>query len=291
MQVLKCGVYPGGRQTISDSPLKNYPELPITDEQVKALLNLLDDVYGESDPKLQAFKNFRSVFPNGGQIHLELEADGCKDIFSLETKSSVGKGGSFAGVKMSTLKGGEYSRIVATGLDTVDAVKEKVSACLTTNRPDPPGPHILLGTYVPEGSKCYNFLSTGCEIINLLNRTYNLDYLERRHHDWLKEHLNYTCYLGGIQVPIVEYEVPRGEANACYLGGFQVPKDPNAKPTIEKRLGWLRLAVSGAAAYQDLAIAIYIADYLIPSVFDFFADFTVLTSASTDAQFLLDYLN
>ena len=88
--------------------------------------------------------------------------------------------------------------------------------------------------------------------------------LQRRHHEWLRDYLNYTNYLGGIQVPIIE------------------------SPSHETTIGWLRVSVSGAPnGWQDLMMAIIVAE-LASEMLGFYIDFDDLSATVPEASFLID---
>lgn len=215
-------------------------------------LSILSSMLGESNAASdeRSAHDFNYVFPEGWQVNLEVEFCNANHAFRLVTQSDNG-GGNFADAKMATLRKYNY---IATGCDKLDTI-QAMARDYFNDLKDIPTSALLTADFVTSMQTCLDIIQVGGSEVNLL---------QQKHREWLRDYLNYTNDLGGIQVLI--------------------PKSPSC----EMSDGWLRVSVSGASTgWQDLALAIIIAE-LASSIFGICIDFTDISAKIPGGKFLVD---
>lgn len=238
---------------------------PLNDDKLRELSAIIAANFGDThvtpEKGICLVGDLEFVLIHGWQINVEVDSHIAHEQTRYLTLQADQGGGSYANVKMNTLRQFGANRTYATGGDSLDKIQEMVRQ------------HIAKCTGVPaeripttlENTEGVDGFETALSIIQMSNPKANK--LQRNQHDWLKNHLQYTNFLGGIQVPITFRDVPKDKAS-----------------------GWLRVSVSGAAEWQDLALAIMLADYPLSSIFNYEVDFEPLTKVSTDAHFLMQIM-
>ncbi len=152
--------------------------------------------------------DYRYLLKRGWKTVIKISGhDGAEVVLVLQSNHG---GGSFAEVKMATLENIHTER-AATGGDDISDIEKLINE------------HDLQDTEL------------GHEICEMLSS----DNLSRRHHEWLKNNLDYTNFEGAIRMP---YQVLSARLNEQ-----DTPQD-----------GEIRIAFSGATQEQDVMFAMQV---------------------------------
>lgn len=176
--------------------------------------------------QLMSGPNYGYLLPNGWRAIVRIDLPVAHnnwemDNLILDVQADEG-GGSFAKVKMDTLE--QYPKMIATGLLEFKDLSDLVLAAVQSNR------------------IAREDMGIAADLIRYTDGTA----LSRMQHEWLRDKLDITNFMGGVRLSIYGQESVLDSDDESF-----------------RKKGEIRVAVSGATEWQDTYLALVIAQWTL----------------------------